>query len=181
LQSRSINVRGREVIEIVLAIAVAVAGCQPETARKADRAAKDVIEQRADLKQAAREEPAQIGSESQELSDAARLFTERKRVRIAALRGEHSVIATQVKLISTMAEYFPLSDQGRADVNNKLTELQKRLDAAGNQIEGLAGVGAEQWSARDDAVRDAMDQLDAARRAAWRALQDAPRPHPTAS
>ncbi len=160
---------------------LAVAGCQPETARKADRAAQDVIEQREDLKHATREEPAQIGSASQELSDAARLFIERKRVRIAALRGEHSVIATQVKLISTMAEYFPLSDQGRADVNNKLTELQMRLDAAGNQIEGLAGVGAEQWSARDDAVRDAMDELDAARRAAWRALQDAPRPHPTAS
>lgn len=181
MQPPSINVRRHEVIEVLVTIVVAVAGCQPETARKADRAAKDVIEQREDLTQAAREKPAQLGSASQELSEAARRFTKRKRIRIAALRGEHSVIATQMKLIGTMAEYFPLTDQGRADVNNKLTELQMRLDEAGNQIEGLAGVGAEQWHARDDAVRDAMDTLDAARRAAWRALQDAPRPHPTAS
>lgn len=181
MQPPSIDVRRREVIELLLAIAIVFAGCQPETARKAEQAAKEVVDGREELEQAAREAPAQIGSASQELSEAARLFTERKQSRIAALRGEHSVIATQVKLISTMAEYFPLSDQGRADVNNKLTELQMRLDEAGNHIEGLTGVGAEQWSARDDAVRDAMDELDAARRAAWRALQDAPRPHPTAS
>ena len=173
--------RRRAIIGSQLAIALAVAGCQPETARKADRAAKDVIEEREDLRQTARDEPAQVGSASQELSDAARRFAERKRIRIAALRGEHSVIGTQLKLISTLAEYFPLTDQGRAGVNNELTALQMRLDEAGNQIEGLVGVGAERWNERDDAVRDAMGKLDAARRSAWRALQDAPRPHPNAS
>ena len=168
-------------IKVCLAIAVVFAGCKPETARKAERAAKDVVEQRQDLKEAAKSDPTKAAAESRELSQAAQLFIERKRIRIAALRGEHSVIATQRNLIATMSEYFPLTDAGRAEINNKLSQFQMRLDEASNHIEGLDGTAADHWVERDDAVREMMEKLDAARKAAWRALQDAPRVHRTAS
>ncbi|HEY5924873.1 MAG TPA: hypothetical protein VIV11_24500 [Kofleriaceae bacterium] len=168
-------------IRAALAIVVAFAACKPESARQAERAAEDVLEQRADLKEAAQAEPTKVAAESKELSAAAQKFTEKKRIRIAALRGEHSVIATQVKLISTMSEYFPITDAGRADINNKLSAFQVKLDEATNQIEGLAGAAADRFGERDDAVQDAMDALETARKSAWRALQDAPRIHPDAS
>jgi hypothetical protein len=168
-------------LRTALAIALAFAGCKSETARKADRAAKDVLEQRADLKEAATQDPARAVAESKELSAAARLFIERRRVRVAALRGEHSVIASQLRLISTFAEHAKITDAGRADINNKLSAFRMRLDEAANHIEGLRNAGADIWQQRDDAVQDAMDSLDNARRAAWRALDDAPRIHRNAS
>jgi hypothetical protein len=168
-------------IRFALVIAVVFTGCKPETGRKAERAAKDVAEQREDLKAAASETPTNVAAEAKELSQAAKLFTERKRIRIAALRGEHSVVGTQVRLISTMAEHFPLTDAGRADINNALTKFQRQLDEARNHIEGLEGLGPDEWTERDDAVQDAMDELDNVRRAAWRALEDAPRVHRDAS
>lgn len=166
---------------VALAIAVGFAGCKPDTARKADRAAENLLEQRADLKEAVKAQPDQVATESKELSDAVQLFAERKRIRIAALRGEHSVIATQLRLISTLTEYSQLTDAGRADINNKLSMFQRRLDEASNHIEGLSGASAEVWRERDDAVREVMTTLESARRAAWKALDDAPRIHPNAS
>ena len=168
-------------IRTALAIAIAFAGCKPETARKADRAAEEVLEQRADLKQAVQAAPDKVALESKELSAAAQQFTENKRIRIAALRGEHSVIATQVKLISTLTEHSRITDTGRADINNKLSAFQLRLGEAKNQIEGLAGAAVEAWQQRDDAVREAMAALESARGAAWRALDEAPRIRPNAS
>lgn len=164
-----------------LAIALAFAGCKPETARKADRAAKDVLHQRADLEKAVEQQPERAGAESQELSAAAKQFIERRRIRIAALRGQHSVIATQLQLISTFAEAARITDAGRADINNKLSAFRMRLDEAANHIEGLRDTGADSWQQRHDAVQDAMDVLESARKAAWRALDDAPRIHPDAS
>lgn len=164
-----------------LAIAVVLGGCKPDTARKADRAAETLLEQRDDLKEAMKAQPARVATETKELSDAVKRFAEKKRIRIAALRGEHSVIATQLRLISTLTEYSQLTDAGRADINNKLSAFQMRLDEASNHIEGLSGAGAEVWQQRDDAVREVMSVLESARRAAWKALDDAPRIHPNAS
>jgi hypothetical protein len=168
-------------IRAALAIVIAFAGCKPETARQAGRAAEDVLEQRSDLKQAAQVGSDKVAVEAKELSAAAQRFTEKKRIRIAALRGEHSVIATQVRLISTLTEHSRLTDAGRADINNKLSAFQTRLDEANNHIEGLSGAGADVWEQRDDAVRDVMKALESARKAAWRALDDAPRIHDNAS
>jgi hypothetical protein len=168
-------------IRAALAIAIALPGCKSETARQADRAADEVLEHRADLKQAARTNPERVAEQSKELSVVARQFTENKRIRIAALRGQHSVIATQLMLISTLTEYSRITDASRADINNKLSAFQMRLDEAKNQIEGLAGATADGWKQRDDAVRDAMNTLESARKAAWNALEDAPRIHRNAS
>jgi hypothetical protein len=97
------------------------------------------------------------------------------------LRGEHSVIATQLRLISTFTEYAQITDASRADINNKLAAFKMRLGEAQNQIEGLAGAAAESWEQRDDAVREAMTALESARKAAWQSLDEAPRIHPNAS
>ena len=164
-----------------LAIALAFAGCKSETARKADRAAKDVLHQRADLEKAVQQQPVDAAAESKELSAAAKQFIERRRIRIAALSGQHSVIASQLQLISTFAEYARITDAGRADINNKLSAFRMKLDEAINQIDGLREVGADSWQQRHDAVQDAMDALESARKSAWRALDDAPRIHPNAS
>jgi hypothetical protein len=157
-----------------LAIAIALVGCKPETARKADTASKKVIDEREQVRQAAQDKPHEVAVESKELGEAAQHFAESKRIRVAALRGEHSVIATQLMLISTMAEYFPLTAAGRADVTEMLAAFHMRLDVAKNQIEALAGATVDDWEDRDDAVREAMTALDQARAAAWRALNDAP-------
>jgi hypothetical protein len=168
-------------IRAALAIVIAFAGCKPESARRADRAAEEVLAERAQVKEAATTAPDKVGVESKQLSAAAQQFTESKRIRIAALRGEHSVIATQVRLISTLSEYSRMTDSGRADINNKLSAFQMRLDEAKNQIEGLAGAPVDAWEQRDDAVREAMNALETARKAAWRSLDDAPRIHHNAS
>jgi len=165
----------------ILALVFAYAGCKSETARKASRAADEVVEQRRDIVKTAHEDPERIPVEARELTQAEREFAERKRIRIAALRGEHSVIATQVKLIATLAESFPLTDAGRADVNDKLSKFELRLAEAMNHIDGLKTVDAEAWEARDEQVRAAMDTLNKARATAWDALEDAPRIAPNAS
>jgi hypothetical protein len=164
-----------------LAIVVSFAGCKPETARQADRAAEHVVEQRNDLAEAVRDEPTQVPAEAKELSRATELFIENKRIRIAALRGQRSVIGTQFLLISSFAEHARITDAGRADVNNALTELEHQLETEGNQIDGLATVGVDEWNERDDQVRDVMSDLESAAKTAWRALEEAPRIHPNAS
>jgi hypothetical protein len=164
-----------------LAIVISFAGCKPETARQADRAAEHVVEQRNDLAEAVRDEPTQVPTEAKELSRATKKFIEKRRIRIAALRGQRSVIGTQFLLISSFAEHARITDAGRADVNNALTELEHELEVAGNEIDGLAKVGVDDWTARDDQVREVMSDLESAAKSAWRALEEAPRIHPNAS
>lgn len=153
-------------MKYALVIAVMVAGCPNEPARDVAPAAN---------------EPTNVAVERKQLAEPATQFDERKRIRVATLRGEHSVIGTQAMVIGMMAEYLALTDAGRADINNKLSDFQMRLDEAGNQIEGLDAATEDAWTERDDAVREAMDKLEVARKAAWRALRDAPHVHPNAS
>jgi hypothetical protein len=125
--------------------------------------------------------PAEGAAEATEPSRAAQRFDEKKRIRITALRGEHWLTVAQFLLISWVAEHARITDAGRADVNNRLSALQTHLQIAGNHIDGLAAAGVDGWSERDDEVREAMRTLDAARKAAWRALDEAPRIHDNAS
>ena len=81
-----------------------------------------------------------------------------------ALEAELQVIATQPIIISTMARVFPLTEQGRARVTEKLEALQMRFDEAKNLVE-----------AGDPRAADAVKALDAARKDAWDALDKAPR------
>ena len=87
-----------------------------------------------------------------------------RQVRDRAPEVELQVIATQPIIINTMAQVFPLTEAGRAQVTEKLQALQMRFDEAKNLIE-----------AGDAQAPDAMKKLDAARKDAWDALDKAPR------
>lgn len=162
---------------VVVAAVFAATACKPESARRADRAAKDVVEQRDDLVKAAKniaDEPEQVLAEVGQLAAAAEKFDKLKQARLAALRGQHSVIASQTLLIGTMARELPITDAARGDINEKLTRFQARLDEAQNLIEGLSRTMIDDWEQLDTAATDAMQRLDDARKAAWESLEDAP-------
>ncbi len=72
-----------------------------------------------------------------------------------------------------MARSFALTDEGRAEVNAKLTGLENTLVETASLIEGLERVDANAWVERHDAVIDATTRLDEVREATWRALDDA--------
>lgn len=162
----------------------AAQACKPESARRADNAAEEVTEARDDL----RREVDEVGRTSDKLGaskaivkEAGRLaraqaeFEQRRTHRIQVMRAQHEVIGTQTLLISTMAKSFPLTDAGRADVNEKLTTFQSRLDEAANIIQGLQNVDAERWLERSHEATEAMQRLEDARHDAWEALDDAPK------
>lgn len=140
-------------------------GCKPESARRSDTAAKQVIEKRKHLA---------IGKEAADLAEAEHAFLTRRKSRVAILQGQHSVVASQTTLISLLAQGFSLSDASRMDINAKLHAFQMQLDETANAIEQLKRVSASQWEARDAAIIEAMDKLDEARRAAWHSLEAAP-------
>jgi len=162
---------------------VASAGCKPESARRADRAAKEALAERDQLHEAARklaETPdlvqgtAKVLQEAGELAQAAQKFEARRVARIDALRAQHAVVASQPKLIGTMAENLPLTDAARGAINEKMMRLQAALQETTNLIEGLETVELDGWGARDSEVTAAMHRLDDVRKDAWRALGRAP-------
>ena len=161
---------------------VAAQGCKTEGSHKA---AEKVVDKQDDLRDSRKDladkkidevdKSKSVVKRSGELAEATGDFDARRQMRIDALRAEHQAIATQPLLITTMAQAFPLTEAGRADVNEKLQVFQMRLDETGNLINGLRKTTAEDYKQSDDAVGDAMEKLDDARKAAWKALQDAPR------
>jgi hypothetical protein len=162
--------------------------CKPESARKADQAA--------DIAKQARQEavtgtnpaaPASPAMQARRAPPPGRLeqaeahFEATKAARIHELRSRYAVIAAQPPEITTLATTFPLTDQGRAEVNEKLTALQRRLVETANLLDGLERTGVDAWTARDSELTRAMERLEDARSAAWRALDDAPKADPNAT
>ena len=166
-----------------------VIACKPESARRADRAAKDLVEQRDELVEAAKKLPdkplaqgaKEVLEEAGELARAAHEFEHQKSRRIAALFMARDLTATHAALIGVLARDTPITDAARGVVNEKLTRLQTRLDEASNLIEGLAHVTIDSWEDRNTAATDAMKRLDDARADAWEALEEAPQTDPNAS
>jgi hypothetical protein len=165
----------------VLLLGVLTAGaCKPESARRAEQAAGEVTEARERMRHARQRvndlpRASAVADESDHLVRATTEFERTKAERIQILRAQHEVIATQPKLIATMATNFPLTDAGRADVNERLTMFQRRLDEAADLIQGLEHVDATGWTERDEDVIAAMKRLEDARKDAWEALRDAPK------
>ena len=167
---------------IALAL-LAVVACKPESARRSDRAAKDLVEEREELVKAARELPdgdvvkgtKAVLEEAGDLARAADRFERQKSRRLAALQLSHDLAASQTGLISVLARDMPITDAARGEINGKLTRLQMRLDEATNLIEGLMRVQLDGWEARNTDVTDAMKRLEDARKDAWDALEDAPK------
>lgn len=140
-------------------------GCKPESARRSDSAAKQVVEKRKHLA---------VGMEVAALVEAEHAFLTRRKSRVTILRGQHSVVASQTSLISLLAQGFPITEASRADINVKLHAFQMQLDKTANDIEQLERVDAKAWQARDEAMIAEMDSLDELRRAAWHSLAAAP-------
>lgn len=168
----------------IIAAALATKACKPESARRADRAAKDVVSQREDLVEAARQLPDQPGAvlaEVGELATAAAEFERQRSRRLAALGSQYDVNATQASLVGVLARDLPITDAARGEVNERLTRLHARLTEAADLIEGLGMVHIDAWEERNTAVTEAMERLDDAATDAWEALEDAPQIDPSAS
>ena len=167
----------------LLAVALLVtAACKPESARRADRAADEVLAERKDVVEAAKKLPdkplaegaTELFEEAGELSQAAREFDRQKSRRLALLLQTHDLTSTQTGVISVLARDMQITDAARSEINEKLTRLQRRLDETANLIEGLSSVQIDAWEERDIAVTDAMKRLEDARKSAWDAVDDAP-------
>lgn len=153
-------------------------GCKPESARRADHAAEQVVDKRKSFGKALLQ-PDKFGEQTAELARAEQKFLTRRESRVGILRGKHSVIASQTMLISSLAQGFTISDLSRADINVKLHAFQMQLDKTSNDIEVLAVTSVDNWEPRDEAITESMDNLDEVRRAAWHSLAAAPLVEPT--
>ena len=172
------HLRQLRMLAIALGL-VAANGCKPETARKSDKAAENVVEKRQNLddkmEKKTTADSKRIDEKAQDLTKASAQFEARKDVRIAGLRAEHDVIAAQPDLIMSLSQTFPLTDAGRSAVGERVKAFKDQLDDVGNRINELGSTGADEWKQRDDAMTDAVTKLENARNAAWKALEDAPR------
>jgi hypothetical protein len=159
----------------LIGLLLAAPACKPESARRADRAAKELAEAREKVRDEGPglAKPERVVNEAGKLAKAEAEFRKGKTLRIQVLRAEHSVIATQPLQIGTMAKSFTLTDAGRAEVNEKLTTFTSTLTETANLLDGLERVDADAWTERQDAATEAMTRLDDARSAAWHALDDA--------
>lgn len=169
-------------IAFVVAAASAATACKPESARRADRAAKDVAEKREKLVEAAKEaKPAEVLAEAAELAKAAHKFELQKSRRLATLNASQDLYSTQAGVIGVLARDMKITDAARGAINLKLTSLQTSLDETANLIEGLTKVSIDTWETRNAAVTDAMERLDDSRQQTWGALEVAPLIDPNAS
>lgn len=111
-----------------------------------------------------------VQEKAQEVRTAEYELDMRRRERVAALRVEHGVIASQVPLINTMAGVTPLTDKARADLAEKMQTFTTKLNESGNSIEALQATDEQNFKDRDEAAQKAMDSLKDARGNAWEAL-----------
>jgi hypothetical protein len=165
-----------------LALGLAAGACNNDSASRANRAANKLVDRTADLVdlqkrklENATGEVKEVGERARDVTKAQLDFAAKRTARIDVLRVQHGLIALQPTMITGLASIAPLTDAGRADVNEKLELLQMRLDETGNLIQDLKTTDAQTFSAKDDEASDAMKRLVSARDAAWKALDDAPR------
>jgi hypothetical protein len=116
-----------------------------------------------------------VGKAAHDVHEAQQDFRYQKAIRVASLRGEHGVIASQAMLINAFASIAPVSETDHAKIAEKLQVFQMRIDETGNVIQGLDAVEAKDFQARDDEAAKAMSRLDQARQDAWDALDGAKR------
>lgn len=172
---------------VVVAVGlIAAQGCRKsDTAKEADKAADTVTDKASDLRGERKDlgdqkvDEVKTGSKvvetSNEMANANADFEARRNVRYQALAAELQVINTQPQLISAIAQNFPLTADSRADVTEKLQNLQVQYDQARNQVELLKVSSAGNFKDADDKARDSMDKLHDATKDAWDAVKDAHR------
>lgn len=152
---------------------------ETDTKRDVDRAAERVNETASDLREPREVDDRSELAESQEDADALERasadFMERRSVRVQTMRAVHAIAASQAMVVHALTEAFPLVDQDRAEVSEKLQIFQMRLDEAGNAIQSLELVEPADWESRGDEATRALERVEDAREDAWEALNDADR------
>ncbi|MGN6105473.1 MAG: hypothetical protein ACTHU0_10245 [Kofleriaceae bacterium] len=125
----------------------------------------------------AQQEPAQQQPAQQPRSQApaGHADEQRRDDRLRTLVGEFATYATQPLLINSIAMATPLTDQARADLNEKLRVFQLQVDQTGNAIQSMQSVEPAGFEDRDRIASDALDRLAVARDDAWRALEQGQR------
>ena len=160
----------------------AVPACKSSSRHNADKAADRVLDKSnklddrvADQSKAIDKETTDTAKKAAETATAAATFEARRADRVRDLRVQRDVIASQPAIMTTLASALPLTQSGRADVDEKVRVLQMRIDEAGNVINELSVVSADGFKAKDDQAADVMNRLGDARKDAWKALDKAPR------
>jgi hypothetical protein len=168
-------------IATALGLAI-VPACKSNTRHNADKAADraqdkaDKLDDRvADQTKAIDKETTETAKKASETAEARNDFESRRHDRVLQLRFERDVIGSQPTVMTTLASALPLTESGRADVDEKIRVLQMRVDEAGNVLNELATIGTDGFKAKDDQAADVMKRLDDARGDAWKALDKAPR------
>jgi len=136
---------------------------------KAKVAREKVADHTKDIADEARD----VGKNARELEDANNEFKYRRMVRVGTLRAVHAVAASQPMMVHAIATSYPFVDKDRAGISEKLTIFQMRLDEAGNAIQSLELVEADDWETRSNAATKALDRVEDARDAVWQAVDDA--------
>jgi len=124
---------------------------------------------------AIQEQTTETVKKTAETAAASATFEARRGERVRELRVVRDVIGSQPTLMTQLASHLPLTDTGRADVDDKIRVLQMRMDEAGNVLAELATISVDGFKSKDDQAADVMKRLDDARDDAWTALDKAPR------
>jgi hypothetical protein len=111
-----------------------------------------------------------VSREAGRLAEAERDFENLRALRVAALRAEHSVAASQPLLILTIANELTLPRERRSRLDENLVIFRQRLAHTRKAIEELQTVKPADWERRDDELGRAMAGMFLARDASWQAL-----------
>jgi hypothetical protein len=98
-------------------------------------------------------------------------FEELRTLRVAALRAEHSVVAIQPLVITTLAGVTAMTPVRRARLDESVAIFRQRLALTRELIGSLDEASAREWKAREDAVHHAMASMIVARDASWNVLE----------
>lgn len=170
---------------------VSTAACRDRSERAAEKTSgRQTVQHKAQeathaspTQEPAQQEPAQQKPVQQEPSQqqprsqapAGHADEQRRDDRLRTLVGEFATYATQPLLINSIAMATPLTDQARADLNEKLRVFQLQVDQTGNAIQSMQSVEPAGFEERDRIASDALDRLAVARDDAWRALEQGQR------
>lgn len=141
-------------LRVLIACALLSLGCQDELGLRTEEAAVRV--------RSTREAAARAAAQAD--------FEQLRALRVASLRAEHSVAATQPVLVEVIANARPLPPVVHARLAETLAIFRQRLAHARVLIEQLATTSADDWEQRDDEVGRVMAEVFIARDASWQAL-----------
>lgn len=166
----------------IIAALLLFTACKGDTASQANESAKKVVDRTAELvdmqtakiKNAAGE-VLDLSKRANAVGEAHQDFAADREVHSDVLRVQLGILAQQVDVVRELATVIPVTETGRADIDEKLKVFQMRVDETGNAIQQLDSADATGYEARSDEAADAMKRLHDARDEAFKALDDAPR------